>query len=143
MEIMQTGTKKRSRTAKIESRGEGLRKIRDILNRTQEQLGNALNLSAKAIQSYEQGWRAVPIRVMIQLLVLLSLHKKQVKKPIPCWKIRHCPPNKRDLCPSYTIGNGQFCWFLAARTCHPKNVKSSQKVLPCMECPVIQRLLEA
>lgn len=143
MKIMRAGTKKISRAAKAESRGQSIRRIRDILKRTQEQLGNALNLSVKAIQSYEQGWRAVPVRVMIQLLVLLALHKKQAKKTSPCWEIRNCPENKRKQCPSYTIGKGQFCWFLAPQTCHPKGSKSSQKILPCMECPVVQRLLKA
>ncbi|MDP6490379.1 MAG: helix-turn-helix transcriptional regulator [Kiritimatiellia bacterium] len=64
-----------------------VRHIRNELGRTQLELSDALGISAKAVQSYEQGWREVPTRVLIQLLVLLALYRKQKLDDVPCWEI--------------------------------------------------------
>lgn len=118
-----------------------VRRIRDILKRTQGELASALGVSEKAVQSYEQGWRKVPARVMIQLFVLLALYRKQTMDDIPCWEIRKCPPAQRDVCASFTVGRGQFCWMIGAKTCRPPAGEVLEPVLPCMACPVVQRLL--
>ena len=125
------------------SRGKTIRKLRGILKRTQQELANALGISSKAIQSYEQGWRPVPIRVMIQMLVLLGLQQKQGKKAVTCWEIKKCVESKRNKCASYIMGHGQFCWFVAGRSCNPKSTRSKTKILPCLKCPVVMRLLKS
>ncbi|MEI6148131.1 MAG: helix-turn-helix transcriptional regulator [bacterium] len=123
------------------SRATTLKHIRGILGRTQAELANAMGLSAKAVQSYEQGWREVPVRVMIQLLILLALFRKHTMDDVPCWEIRKCNPAHRSRCASFTMGRGQFCWFVGSRHCLPARRKRSGSFLPCMDCPVIRRLL--
>ena len=121
------------------ARQDTVRHIRAILERTQAELAAALGISEKAVQSYEQGWRKTPVRVMMQLLVLLAIHRRM--DDVPCWDIVDCPHPRRDACPSHSIGKGRFCWFIAPEHCHPPTVDTDKDVLPCMSCPVIQRLL--
>jgi len=118
-----------------------VRHIRKILGRTQTELANALGISEKAVQSYEQGWRDVPVRVVIQLLVLLALYRKQTLDDVPCWEIRKCLQAHRDRCTSFTVGRGQFCWFIGSKDCRPPEPETPDSILPCMDCPVVQRLL--
>jgi DNA-binding XRE family transcriptional regulator len=119
-----------------------VRQIREALGRTQAELARALGISEKAIQSYEQGWRDVPVRVVIQLLVLLALYRKQSIDDIPCWELRKCPPEQREKCASFTVGRGQFCWFVGNSDCRPKEADDLDAILPCMSCPVVQRILK-
>lgn len=128
-------------------RPEMVRRIRRSFGITQTQLAAAMGTSAKAIQSYEQGWRNVPTRALIQLLVLLAIHRRRQIDPAPCWEIKKCPQTARATCPSYTIGDGQFCWFVCAgaRRCSPdtKVAEDADDLLPCMGCEVIRRLLHS
>jgi DNA-binding transcriptional regulator YiaG len=128
-------------TARAETRAETVKRLRGILERTQAELANALGVSEKAVQSYEQGWRDVPVRVMIQLLVLLALYRRHTMDDVPCWEIRKCDPAQRERCASFTVGRGQFCWFVGSKECRPPSSGDSDPVLPCMECPVVRRLL--
>jgi DNA-binding XRE family transcriptional regulator len=129
-------------TPTTKSRAENVKRIRGILGRTQVELASALGVSAKAIQSYEQGWRDVPTRVMIQLLVLLSLYRRQSLDEVPCWNIRKCPESMRRNCAAFTVGRGQFCWFIGTKECVPPAGAGDADALPCMACPVICRLLQ-
>ena len=45
---------------------------RKQLGKTQKSLSKLLGVSLKAVQSYEQGWRAVPAHVERQIFFLLS-----------------------------------------------------------------------
>ena len=123
-------------------RAQTLKNIRATLGRTQAELANALGVSVKAVQSYEQGWRAVPTRVLIQLVVLLALYRKHNMDDVPCWEIRNCPREVRDTCSAFTIGRGQFCWFVGNKDCRPPTVTEAGDALPCISCPVVQRLLK-
>lgn len=123
-------------------RSETIKLIRGILGRTQAELATALGVSTKAVQSYEQGWRDVPIRVMIQLLVLLALYRRQVMDDVPCWEIRRCPADMREKCAAFMVGRGQFCWFIGGKTCTPESWDKSAGIMPCMQCPVVHRLLQ-
>jgi len=131
----------RSRSSGRQDRTTTIKQIRGIMKRTQAELAAALGVSEKAIQSYEQGWREVPVRVMIQLLVLLALYQKQTMDDIPCWEIRKCSPDQRSNCASFTVSHGQFCWMIGSKTCSPPNPESPQPIMPCMSCQVVQRLL--
>lgn len=128
-------------TARAETRAETVKRLRGILERTQAELANALGVSEKAVQSYEQGWRDVPVRVMIQLLVLLALYRRHTMDDVPCWEIRKCDPAQRERCASFTVGRGQFCWFVGSKDCRPAASGNADSILPCMECPVVRRLL--
>ncbi len=139
---MRTNLKKTTGTRKqAVQRSETVKRIRAILGRTQAELAAALGVSVKAVQSYEQGWRAVPVRVLIQLLVLLALYRKQAMDDVPCWEIRRCPAAQRERCASFTVGRGQFCWFIGSKECRPDHFDGHDVALPCMTCPVVQRLL--
>lgn len=122
-------------------RAASVKHIRNIMGRTQAELASALGVSQKAIQSYEQGWRDVPVRIMIQLLILLALYQKRTLDDVPCWEIRKCAPVKREKCTSFTVGRGQFCWFVGSANCRPTSRKNTGPILPCLKCPVVQRLL--
>ena len=122
-------------------RASTVKHIRGILGRTQAEVATALGLSEKAIQSYEQGWRDVPVRVMIQLLVLLALYRKHTMDDVPCWELRKCTAAQRERCASFTVGRGQFCWFIGSKDCRPAKSENPGPILPCMDCPVIKRLL--
>ena len=122
-------------------RASTVKHIRRILGRTQAELAAALGISAKAIQSYEQGWRDVPVRVMIQIVVLLALYRKYTMDDVPCWEIRRCPAAQRERCASFTVGRGQFCWFIGSKDCRPAKSENSGSIFPCMDCPVVRRLL--
>ena len=78
----------------------------------------------------------------LQLLVLLALYRRQSTDDVPCWEIRECSGEERETCPCYTVGGGQFCWFVGAKHCRPPGAEADiDAILPCMECPVVQRLL--
>lgn len=122
-------------------RANTVKNIRRIMGRTQKEMAAAFGISEKAVQSYEQGWREIPVRVMIQLLVLLALYRKSSLDDVPCWEIRKCSPGLREKCASFTVGRGQFCWFVGSKECRPDALASTDSLLPCMDCPVVQRLL--
>lgn len=121
---------------------ETIKSARKQLGLTQKALSQILGVSEKAIQSYEQGWREVPGRVTMQVLVLLSVHRRDAEVAPPCWEVRGCSPEQRAGCPSYTIGHGRFCWFVTARVCQMDSEDLGPGPLPCLQCPVVNKLLQ-
>ena len=73
-------------------------KVRHFLDKTQEQLAELLCVSNKAIQSYEQGWRNIPVNVERQMLLLLSLKRSSGRGIKPCWEIKDCVPEWKTSC---------------------------------------------
>ena len=49
--------------------------LRQKLQKTQKQMSQLLGTSLKAVQSFEQGWRKVPVHVERQVLFLRSLKR--------------------------------------------------------------------
>ena len=119
-----------------------VRRIRRIVKLTQAQFGHVLGISSKAIQSYEQCWRPVPIRVVVQALTLLAVYRMRDGKVKPCWEIKPCSIGERNTCTSYTIGEGKFCWFVTPRHCFPKGRKGQPMLFPCPTCQVVLNLLD-
>lgn len=134
-------SEKHERVAAVDVHAETVKHIRMLLGRTQRELADVLGLSSKAVQSYEQGWRVVPARVLIQLLLLVALYRKQTGDTVPCWEVRRCDPKLRHHCASYTSGHGQFCWFIGDKKCKPENGVTGDDIIPCMKCSVVTRLL--
>jgi DNA-binding XRE family transcriptional regulator len=62
--------------------------IRRHLKKTQNQMAQILGVSAKAVQSFEQGWRNIPVHVERQILLLLALKSRAARKGTPCWTTR-------------------------------------------------------
>ena|GEM_PF-319611 len=118
-----------------------VKRIRKGLGLTQQGLAQSLGISTKAVQSYEQGWREVPGRVMMQVLVLCAVHRRSYEDETPCWEIKGCSSEERQTCISYTLGNGRFCWFLTARMAKSEAAAPDPDMQQCLRCPVLERLL--
>jgi len=116
--------------------------IRQTLGRTQAELAKALGVSEKLLEDYETQTKALPTRVLLQLLVLLALHRRQSMADTPCWEITHCRQEVREQCACFTVGHGQLCWFIGRKTCVQFNPAAKDDILPCMSCEVIKRLLK-
>jgi DNA-binding transcriptional regulator YiaG len=131
-------------TAPAHPRSQTVKRIREVIGRTQAELGATLGVSAKAVQSWEQGWREVPDRVMTQLLVLLALYRRHTMEEVPCWEVRRCPAGSRDRCSAFAIGRGQFCFYIGSKECAPDAAGREADAgdgLPCLRCSVVHRLL--
>ena len=135
-------------SGEVTSRAKMVRRIRDEFGVTQKQLAKVMATSVKTVQSYEQGWRNVPPRALLQLFVLLAIHRRRQVDLRPCWEIRNCAPEDRADCPSHAFGDGQFCWLVCggAGNCHCESPLDTdgngQKLLPCMDCAVTRQLLQ-
>lgn len=116
--------------------------IRETLGRTPAELAKALGVSEIVLASYEEQQKAVPTRVMLQLLILLALHRRPSMEELPCWEVTNCPQTDREQCTCYTVSNGQLCWFIGRKTCVKANPAAKDDILPCMSCEVIKRLLK-
>lgn len=109
------------------------------LGKTQKQLSELLGTSLKAIQSFEQGWRKVPVHIERHMLFLLALHKGKRKGVQPCWDVQDCPPNRRQNCPAWEFKAGHLCWFINGTICEGKpRVNWSSKMNICRRCKVFR-----
>jgi DNA-binding XRE family transcriptional regulator len=116
-------------------------KIRHILGKSQIQMGEILGISGKAIQSFEQGWRKVPVHAERQLLFLLHL-KLNPEKRKPCWTMRQCPKELREKCPAWEFKAGDLCWFINGTFCEGKVQKNwPRKISKCRKCEIFQKSL--
>jgi DNA-binding XRE family transcriptional regulator len=115
---------------------------RQYLGKTQSQLAQLLGVSVKAIQSFEQGWRNIPIHIERQVLFLLALTKSPHKKVRPCWVIRRCPAKIRQNCPAWKFQARRLCWFINGTICGGKVQESWQKKMTiCRQCKVFRAML--
>lgn len=113
------------------------KKIRHFLGRTQKQQAELLCVSTKAVQSYEQGWRRIPVHLERQMLILLSLKMSSDRVTSPCWKIKNCPRNGRDNCIVWELKLKYFCWFLTGTFCGGKTQNNwEEKIKMCRDCEV-------
>lgn len=112
---------------------------RQQLGKTQKQLSELLGTSLKAIQSFEQGWRKVPVHIERQILFLLVLHKGRAKEVRPCWDILDCPPERRRDCPAWEFNAGHLCWFINGTFCEGRTrVNWGSKMKLCRRCRVFK-----
>jgi hypothetical protein len=122
-----------------------LRAVRDSLDKSQSEFARLLGISTRAVQSYEQGWRPVPpyVQRMIGMLLFLSW-RKEGNRPAPCWKIRDCPPEQRDACPTFELGAGDLCWLLHGSPCKEEAARlRADGIAGCSSCPVVGQWLRA
>jgi hypothetical protein len=109
------------------------------LGKTQKKLSELLGTSLKAIQSFEQGWRKVPVHIERQILFLLVLHKGKTKGARPCWDILDCPPERRRDCPAWEFNAGHLCWFINGTFCEGRTrVSWGSKMKICRRCSVFR-----
>ena len=117
-------------------------KIRQQLGKTQNQIARILGISLKAIQSFEQGWRNIPVSTEGQLLFLLTLKRSGSKKNRLCWVLRKCPMEVKQNCPAWEFKAGHLCWFINGTICQGEVQKNWQKKMKiCRQCEVFQTIV--
>lgn len=118
------------------------KKYRKRLQKTQKQMAELLGTSLKAIHSYEQGWRSVPIHVERQLYFLLFRSAQKAKAKKPCWKVKKCTPEQRHNCPAWEFDSGDLCWLINGTVCEGSVQKNWQeKIKICKSCQVFKPIL--
>ncbi len=112
--------------------------LRRNLGLTQDQLARILGLSAKAVQSYEQGWRNPPDTVRRLLtIVYTSVRSQSNPRTIVCWKEKKCPSQTRRQCRAYLMRQGHLCWLLADANCsRPAPARNGDRIKACWNCMV-------
>ena len=116
--------------------------FRNKLNKTQKQMAELLGTSLKAIHSYEQGWRTVPVHVERQVYFLISRSAKKSKAAKACWDIKKCAAERKKQCPAYEFKTGDLCWFINGTICDggvQNNWQDKMKI--CRSCKVLTDLL--
>ena len=117
-------------------------KIRLYLGKTQSQMAKLLGTSLKAIQSFEQGWRNIPVHIERQVLFLLAMKKPRPKQVQPCWAMRKCPMEAMQNCPAWEFQAGHLCWFINGTVCEGEVQESwHKKMKMCRQCNVFQSVL--
>lgn len=112
--------------------------LRQRLQKTQKQLSELLGISVKAIQSFEQGWRKVPVHIERHMLFLWAMKKTGREERSPCWEVRGCPSRTREACPAWEFKAGHLCWFVNGTICHGRPQQSwGQKMKACRKCEVL------
>lgn len=116
-------------------------KLRAQLGKTQKALAVLLGVSLKAVQSYEQGWRPIPIHVERQLYFLLVNQRGSGRgKRQDCWTLKKC--GRKKECPAWEFQAGHLCWFLSGTRCECAQDKTwKDKIAICRECEALTSLL--
>lgn len=116
--------------------------FRKKLIKTQKEMAQLLGTSVKAIHSYEQGWRSVPVHVERQVLFLVTRKQSIMEPRRPCWVIMKCPRERREECPAWEFQAGHLCWFINGTICEGTVQKDwRQKMKACRVCEVLTSLL--
>jgi DNA-binding XRE family transcriptional regulator len=116
--------------------------FRTKLNKTQKQMAELLGTSLKAVHSYEQGWRNVPVHIERQIYFLISRSVKKNKGSKACWTIKKCSPEQKKRCPAWEFSSGDLCWFINGTVCEgmvQRDWKEKMKI--CRSCEVFNAIL--
>ncbi|MBR9984575.1 MAG: helix-turn-helix transcriptional regulator [Desulfosarcina sp.] len=116
--------------------------LRKKLEKTQKQMAQLLGTSIKAIHSYEQGWRTIPVHVERQLYFLVTRKLCGNNGVQPCWDTRACPQERREQCPAWEFSSGDLCWFINGTICDGTVHDSwKAKMKLCRTCDVFKTTL--
>lgn len=116
--------------------------LRKRLEKTQKEMAQLLGTSLKAIHSYEQGWRNVPVHAERQILFLFSRRRENRKGLRDCWKVKKCPPELKKTCPAWEFQAGKLCWLINGTICEGIVKKNwSEKMKICRKCEVFTTML--
>ncbi len=114
--------------------------FREKLQKTQREMAELLGTSLKAVQSFEQGWRKVPVYIERQMFFLLNMKKGRRKGVQPCWKIQKCSAQDRRRCPAWEFHAGSLCWFINGTICLGKpQMTWGHKMRVCRKCEVFTK----
>ncbi|MEE9557171.1 MAG: hypothetical protein V3V76_07925, partial [Candidatus Adiutricales bacterium] len=115
--------------------------IRRSLKKTQKEMAILLGTSLKAIHSYEQGWRKVPVHADRNLFFLFARVQEQGLNRKTCWRIKKCSLSDRERCPAWEFRAGKLCWFINGTICEGTVQKDwSEKMKICRSCEVFTDL---
>ncbi len=113
--------------------------FRKMLKKTQKQMATLLGTSIKAIHSYEQGWRSIPVHAERQILFLVSRLNQHRRQSKMCWEIKDCPRELRHQCPAWEFHSGGLCWFINGTLCDGQIHKNwRDKMTICRNCRVFR-----
>lgn len=119
-------------------------RFRKKLEKTQREMAQLLGTSIKAVHSYEQGWRSIPMHVERQMLFLLTRAAREKTSRLPCWKIKKCPEDLRSGCPAWEFNCGELCWFINGTICNGRVQDNwEEKMKSCRACKVFSSQLNA
>ena len=122
---------------------EEFKKIRRVLGKTQKQLGQVLCSSVKTVQSFEQGWRNIPIHIEREMLLLLSLKIRSEVSSQACWNTTRCANEWRENCIVWELKAGNLCWFMSGTFCHGRVHRLwDEKIEICRACEVYQAMFK-
>ena len=114
---------------------EEFKHFRKRLNRTQKEMAQLLGTSIKAIHSYEQGWRTVPVAVERQIYFLIAHLPENHNGRKACWTIKKCPARVKRQCPAWEFKAGKLCWFINGTLCEAEPQHNWQeKIATCRAC---------
>lgn len=117
------------------------KKFRKKLEKTQRQMAQLLGVSIKAVHSYEQGWRSVPVHVERQVYFLLSRVTTTNHGKMLCWDIKSCPTEKKKQCPAWEFQAGDLCWFINGTICDGNAHRTwKEKMKFCRSCEVMKTI---
>ncbi len=115
--------------------------FRNQLKKTQKQMAVPLGVSLKAVCSYEQGSRSVPMHVERQLFFLVSRIGLKNKRKKICWDIIKCSNELKKECPAWEFQVGDLCWLINGTICKGKDQKNwRDKMKICRSCEVFRHL---
>jgi len=118
--------------------------FRKNLQKTQEEMARLLGISVKAIRSYEQGWRTIPVHAERQILFLTAKKNEAHKRVKPCWLINQCNKDQKEKCPAWEFKTGTLCWFINGTICSGIVHKDwREKIEICKKCKAFPDALKA
>lgn len=110
-------------------------KIRKKLHKTQKEIAELLGVSKKAVESYEQGLRNIPVNIeRIVYFLLFKLNMEKFNEKRLCWVSKKCPPHIRESCVAWIAKEGFFCWFITGRVCAGEKLRSPETQNSCFNC---------
>jgi DNA-binding XRE family transcriptional regulator len=137
--MAQVGRRKGAKMAKVKLND--VRSVRKALGVSQSQAGRLLGVSTKAIQSYEQGTRAVPAHVQrAAALLFFARWRKGNGASAPCWKETGCRREVCETCPAFVQEAGDLCWMLTGTACRGEKAGTAEeKMARCQKCAVMTK----
>jgi hypothetical protein len=116
--------------------------IRHCLGKSQREMASLLAVSLKGVQSFEQGWRNIPVHVERQMLFLAAMKSSRNTADRPCWKARNCPEAMKRRCPAWELQARTLCWMINGLVCQGRVQQSWQKKMEiCRECLIFQSIM--
>lgn len=114
-------------------------RLRKRMKKTQKQMAQLLGVSVKAIHSYEQGWRSIPVHIERQFFFLLAQKNNET---VDCWNQLDCPDERKEKCPAWEFNAGKHCWFINGTICEGENQSDwRKKMAHCRSCKVFKKII--